>query len=92
MTPLAAVLGHLETPDMQDVVLEESVRRKQIAIAMREARRLRRVIGDLLNTARYEAGGVQLDVEEISTAALFQQIRLRHEQECRTRELPSIPS
>src|SRR5262245_48807085 len=58
-----------------------------MAIAMLEARRLRRVIGDLLDTARYEAGGVQLNVEEISTAELFRQVAMRHEQECRAREI-----
>src|SRR5262249_3409627 len=53
----------------------------------REARRLRRLIGDLLDTARHEAGGVQLNVEEISTAELFRQVATRHERECRTREI-----
>lgn len=87
MTPLTAVLGHLETLDMDEVTLDERQRRKQVAIAMREARRLRRVIGDLLDTARYEAGGVQLDVEEISTTELFKQVAARHEHECRVRDM-----
>lgn len=87
MTPLTAVLGHLETLDMAEVALNERERRRQVAIAMREARRLRRVIGDLLDTARYEAGGVQLAVEEISTVELFKQITVRHEHECRMRDI-----
>ena len=40
---------------------------------MREAQRLRRMIGDLLDAARHEAGGVELNCEEIATAELFQQ-------------------
>lgn len=87
MTPLTAVLGHLETLSMDELQLKESERRTQLAVAMREARRLRRVIGDLLDTARYEAGGVQLDIEEIDTGAIFKQIALRHEQECRLRRV-----
>jgi signal transduction histidine kinase len=87
MTPLTAVLGHLETLDMDEVALDEQQRRRQVAIAMREARRLRRLIGDLLDTARYEAGGVQLDFEEISTTELFKQVAARHEHECRTRDI-----
>ena len=87
MTPLTAVLGHLETLDMNEVKLDEEQRRRQVAIAMREARRLRRLIGDLLDTARYEAGGVELNVEEISTSELFRQVVARHEHDCRSRHL-----
>jgi two-component system sensor histidine kinase BaeS len=87
MTPLTAVLGHLETLSMDEVRIDDTERRKQLAIAMREARRLRRVIGDLLDTARHEAGGVELNWEEISTAELFQQVIARHEHDCRTRQI-----
>ncbi len=85
MTPLTAVLGHLETLDMEEVVLSDSERRRHMAIAMREASRLRRVIGDLVDSARHEAGGIQFRVEEISTAELFRHITMRRERECRLR-------
>ena len=87
MTPLTAVLGNLETLDMDEVDLDRVQRKRRVAIATREAMRLRRVIGDLLNTARYEAGGVAFEFEEIATAELFQQVRLRHETECRLRRI-----
>jgi signal transduction histidine kinase len=87
MTPLTAVLGHLETLSMDEVRLDDSERRKQLAIAMREAQRLRRVIGDLLDSARYEAGGVELNCEDISTTELFRQVTARHEHECRTHQV-----
>jgi signal transduction histidine kinase len=87
MTPLTAVLGHLETLSMTEVRLDDAERRKQLAIAMREALRLRRVIGDLLEAARHEAGGVELNCEEIATAELFQQVMARHEHEFRARHI-----
>jgi signal transduction histidine kinase len=85
MTPLTTVLGRLETLSMDEVRLDATERRKQLALAMREAQRLKRVIGDLLDAARHEAGGVELNCEEISTPALFQQVIARHEHVCRTK-------
>jgi signal transduction histidine kinase len=87
MTPLTAVLGHLETLSMDEVSLDEAERRQQLAIARREARRLERVIGDLLDAARHEAGGVELNCEEISTTDLFQQVVARHGLACRARQV-----
>ncbi len=45
MTPLTAVLGHLETLEMPEVQLNEEQRRRQIAVAAKEALRLKRLIG-----------------------------------------------
>jgi signal transduction histidine kinase len=82
MTPLTAVLGHLETLSMEDLRIDERERRKQVQIAMREAQRLRRIIGDLLDAARHEAEGVELTCEEIATSEMFQGVMTRHRQAC----------
>lgn len=87
MTPLTVVLGHLETLGMNDVRLDERERQRQVMVATREARRLRRVIGDLLDAARYEAGGVELNQEEIETSELFDQVVARHCHDCKTRRI-----
>lgn len=87
MTPLTAVLGHLETLTMDEVRLDDAQRMKQVDITTREARRLERLIGDLLIAARLEAGGIELDVQNISTRELFEQLATRHEYECRTRQV-----
>jgi signal transduction histidine kinase len=87
MTPLTAVLGHLETLDMDEISLDATERRKQIAVAIREANRLRRLIRELLEAAKLEAGGVELSCEEIPTAQLFHQILVRHEHDCRIRNI-----
>jgi signal transduction histidine kinase len=87
MTPLTAILGHLETLTMSEVRLDDERRGKQVAIATREAKRLERLIGDLLDLARLEAGGGDLEPEPIDAAELFEQVTAHHEHECRARRI-----
>lgn len=92
MTPLTSVLGHLETLSMEEVDLDRAERLNQVSIAIREARRLERLIGDLLNTARLESEGSQLDIQQIDLSALFDEVTTRHEPECRTRGISMTTS
>jgi signal transduction histidine kinase len=87
MTPLTVVLGHLETLTMDEVNLDKSQRLHQVEIATREARRLERLIGDLLNAARLEGGVTPLEMGNVDVRALFDAVRSRHEQECRLKEV-----
>ena len=92
MTPLTAVLGHLETLSMAEVRLNDEQRRHQVTIATREAKRLERLIGDLLDAARLEAGGGDLDVQHVATRELFDQVMAHHEFDCRARNIRLIAS
>lgn len=85
MTPLTAVLGHLETLSMDEVDLDKSQRAQQIEIASREARRLERLIGDLLNAARLEGGATPLEYAEVSLGNVLAGVAARHEQEARAK-------
>ena len=87
MTPLTAVLGHLETLTMDEVRLNEAQRQQQVSVAQREAQRLERLIGDLLQAARLEAGGLDLHRETIRIRALFEALTARHEHACRKRQI-----
>lgn len=87
MTPLTAVLGHLETLTMPEVLLDDERRLRLVAVARREAQRLERLVGDLLETARLEAGGADLDPQTMPTKALFEQVVAHHEYECRARRI-----
>lgn len=87
MTPLTAILGHLETLTMAEVRLDDEKRLRQLAVTAREAKRLERLIGDLLEMARLEAGGGDLDIQEIEARDLFDQVMAHHEHECRTRNI-----
>jgi signal transduction histidine kinase len=90
MTPLTAVLGNLETLMMAEVHLDDARRLKYLAVAAREARRLERLIGDLLDTARLEAGGGELEPQDVDVADLFEQVAAHHEYECMTRRIELV--
>ncbi len=92
MTPLTAVLGHLETLMMAEVRLDDARRLKYLGIAAREAHRLERLVGDLLDTARLEAGGGDLDPEDVDIAELFNRVIAHHEFERLTRKIQIHPS
>jgi signal transduction histidine kinase len=92
MTPLTAVLGHLETLSMPEVRLNDEQRRHQVTIATREAKRLERLIGDLLDAARLEAGGGDLDIQHVATRELFDQVMAHHEFDCRSRNIRLVAS
>jgi signal transduction histidine kinase len=87
MTPLTAVLGHLETLTMTEVRLDDAQRLRHLSIARREAQRLERLVGDLLDAARLEAGGGTLDVQDVPIDALFDQVVAHHEHEVRSRNI-----
>ena len=58
MTPLTAIRGYLETLDMPAVVRDEATRERYLRIVTEETQRLEALIGDLLDLARLEGGGV----------------------------------
>jgi signal transduction histidine kinase len=78
MTPLAAIRGYVETLGMPDVTLDEPTRQRYLKIVEDEAERLERIVGDLLDLARLEGGGVTFVVERVSTSGLFERLWHRH--------------
>ncbi len=72
---------------MAEVRLDDARRQKYLGIAAREAHRLERLIGDLLDTARLEAGGGELDPEDVRLAELFDRVIAHHEFERVTRKI-----
>jgi two-component system sensor histidine kinase BaeS len=78
MTPLTAIRGYLETLAMPDLGIDDTARRRYLAILGEETQRLERLIGDLLDLARLEAGGGALDVEPVAIDELFGRILDRH--------------
>jgi signal transduction histidine kinase len=87
MTPMTAIRGHLETMAMDDVQVDAPTRRKFVSVMMRETQRLERLIGDLLDMARLEAGGGGLDLENVDLEDLFESVVQHHEPECRARDI-----
>ncbi len=80
-TPLASIRGYVETLAMPEVKLDEETRRRYLDIVSDETIELERIVGDLLDLARLEGGGIALTCEAVPVAGLFQRVNDRHERE-----------
>jgi signal transduction histidine kinase len=80
-TPLAAVRGYVETLAMPEVSLDDDTRRRYLDIVGEETTKLERIVGDLLDLARLESGGLTLTCEAVPVARLYQRVADRHERE-----------
>jgi signal transduction histidine kinase len=79
-TPITAMRGYLETLRMPDIPLDADTRDRYLSIVSDETARVERLIGDLLELARLESGGLKLTVEDLPVADLFARVAARHEQ------------
>jgi two-component system, OmpR family, sensor histidine kinase KdpD len=76
-TPLASIIGVLSTLQEEEIQLNQPVRQDLIDTARAEAERLNRLLGNLLDLSRLEAGALQIrkdpcDVQDVIGAALEQ--------------------
>jgi two-component system sensor histidine kinase KdpD len=76
-TPLVSITGALSSLQDQDAQLDEASRRRLIENARQEAERLNRLVGNLLDMSRVEAGALRLrlepsDVQDVIGSALGQ--------------------
>ena len=76
-TPLVSITGALSSLDEDSPALDEEVRRSLIDTAREEAERLNRLVGNLLDISRLEAGAMHLhreacDVQELIGSSLEQ--------------------
>ncbi len=76
-TPLVSITGALSSMEEAGPALDDDVRHSLIETAREEAERLNRLVGNLLDITRLEAGAIQLhleacDVQEIIGSALEQ--------------------
>jgi two-component system sensor histidine kinase KdpD len=74
-TPLVSITGTLTSLEEEDTLLDQDARRSLITVAREEAERLNRLVGNLLEMTRIEAGALQpaqepCDVQEVVSAAL----------------------
>lgn len=60
-----------------ELLLEENIeparRRELLAVAVRAGKQMNRLIGDLLDTVRLQAGKFSLDLEDVPVASIFRQ-------------------
>jgi len=73
-TPLTALRGYLETLNLRSATLAEPERMRCIAIALRQADRLNRLVRELFDLARLDDAGVPMALERIRLAELVQDV------------------
>jgi two-component system phosphate regulon sensor histidine kinase PhoR len=79
-TPLATLLGYTETLREQDEELDQATRRRFTAIVHDEARRMQRLVEDLVSLSRIEAERFTVPREPLALALLVEEVRdnVRH--------------
>lgn len=79
-TPLASVMGYLETLQHKGERLSAEERSRFLNIALTESRRLNRLVADLFDLSRLEGGQIELAPEPFSLAELAQDVLLKYRQ------------
>jgi len=87
MTPLTAMRGYIETLTMPELQLDAQTRQRYMGIVTDETHRLEQIIGDLLDLARLEGGGMTLRGERADVEQLFNRVAERHEREMTERDI-----
>lgn len=73
-TPLAAILGFIETLSDDKTGGEQVTRTRFLAVMDKEARRMQRLVDDLLSLSRVEASKFRAPTDRIALAALVEQV------------------
>jgi signal transduction histidine kinase len=73
-TPLTNIRLYLETA-MEDGESDPAVRGKCLNVINQEARRLERIVGEMLSVSEIEAGSLRLKYDDVRLDALFDELR-----------------
>ena len=78
MTPLTAIRGYAETLALPQFLPASKEGLRAVKVIQEEGERIERLVGDLLDLARFEAGGVSLQQENVAVDELFERVSERH--------------
>jgi signal transduction histidine kinase len=78
MTPMTAIRGYAETLALPQFVPATKEGQRAVKVIQEEGERIERLIGDLLDLARFEAGGLSLAQENVDVDELFERAAERH--------------
>lgn len=73
-TPLAAIIGFIETLDDENAGADAKVRQRFLAVMMKEARRMQRLIDDLISLSRIEAEKHSLPGTPVSLRDVIEEV------------------
>ncbi len=71
-TPMASILGYLETIILKKNHLSDAEQEKFLHVALSEANRLNRLVADLFDLSKLESGQIQIEPEPFNIAELAQ--------------------
>jgi two-component system OmpR family sensor kinase len=80
MTPLTAIRGYAETLALPQFVPASKEGQRAVKVIQEEGERIERLVGDLLDLARFEAGGISLAQENVDVDEIFERVSERHAQ------------
>ena len=88
-TPLASILGYIETLGDEQAGADRAVRNRFLKIMFDEARRMQRLVQDLISLSRIEAEKYRLPDHPVDLAGLVTEVRdeLQDAQHVRTNEI-----
>ena len=87
MTPLTAIRGYAETLALPQFAPAGEQGQRSVRVIREEVERIERLVGDLLDLARYEASGMRFVLEEVPVAELFDRVVARHEPAAREKQV-----
>ena len=73
-TPLAAIIGFIETLDDEKAGGDTEVRNRFLSVMMKEARRMQRLIDDLISLSRIEAEKYRLPATPVALGTLVEEV------------------
>jgi signal transduction histidine kinase len=80
MTPLTAIRGYAETLALPQFVPASREGQRAVKVIQEEGERIERLVKDLLDLARFEAGGISLEQDNVDVDELFERASERHAQ------------
>ena len=80
MTPLTAIRGYAETLALPQFVPDSTEGQRAVKVIQEEGGRIERLVKDLLDLARFEAGGISLEQDNVDVDEIFERASERHAQ------------
>jgi HAMP domain-containing protein len=78
MTPLTAIRGYAETLALPQFLPSSTEGQRAVKVIQEEGERIERLVGDLLDLARFEARGLSLATELVDVDEIFERVSERH--------------
>jgi signal transduction histidine kinase len=90
MTPLTAIRGYAETLGLAQFAPSSQEGARAVKVIQEEGERIERLVGDLLDLARFEAGGISLAQESVDVDEVFERVTERHAKAAQDKQVAMV--